>query len=357
MTSQTEPIVPSRPRRAPAPAAPFPVLPVAALALVLTLVLAGAGPAAARPQDPAVQSSSGQSTASQMESGRSQDAQPDAAMAEEAQEQEMEPQLPTGETPAAAGAEAAVSDQPPAVDTAAGVMAADRALAQAVADGDADAFRNLLAQDAVFLSGQGALDGRDAVATGWAALMAEDRAATLTWDPKGARLATSRDLAYSVGAYTLTVKRAAGDPLQDRGQYITVWTRDAEADGPWKVLFDGSLRRGIAAYLERALGEQGRIGPKTGADLTFVPERRVTAKSDDLSVTYGTYQAQRIDLDGSRHSVAEGSWFSVWATNPEATPDEATRLLPAGDSITPPPPSPPAAETPAAADDEAMDGQ
>ena len=258
--------------------------------------------------------------------------------------------------PADAPAPAAPAEapaEPPAVDTAAGVMAADRAMARAVADGNGDELRELLADDATFLSAEGTLHGRDAVVSGWGKLLGANRVATLTWDPQGARVAASRELAYSVGTYTLTVPRSEGEPLQNRGQYITVWTRDAEGGGPWRALFDGPMRRGCAAYLEHTLGEQGRIGSTTGSDFRLVPERRVLAKSDDLSVIFGSYQAQRIDLDGSYHAVAEGSWFSVWATNTQATPDEATRLLPAGDSVTPPQAMP--EDAPTANDPETRD--
>jgi len=340
---------PFRPHRPAAPAAfrlsssPARALPAVALAGVL-LAAVLALPAVARAQE-AQENTPGQAAAGTMEKGRGSGAQPMT-------QQEAKPEQASGETASAAAEE---DTAPPAIDTAAAVLAADRALAKAVSDGKPDDFAALIADDAVFLSAQGTLHGRDAIVAGWASLMAKDRTATLTWEPQGARLAASRDLAYTAGQYTLTVQRAEGDPLKSQGQYISVWTRDVQAGGPWEIILDGPLRRGRAAYLERTFGERGQIGPKTGSAFTFVPDKVITAQSDDLSITLGTYQAQRVDLDGTEHPIGDGSWFSVWATKPEATPDEATRLLPAGDSVTPPPPM--AAEKPAAGDDEQMDGE
>ncbi|MFQ5962049.1 MAG: YybH family protein, partial [Candidatus Methylomirabilales bacterium] len=44
------------------------------------------------------------------------------------------------------------------------------------------------------------------------------------------------DLAYEMGAYTLTIQPEGGQAQTDTGKYVVVWTR--QADGSWKLAVD-----------------------------------------------------------------------------------------------------------------------
>ena len=44
------------------------------------------------------------------------------------------------------------------------------------------------------------------------------------------------DLAYSQGAYSMTMTDQKGNPATDKGKYLTVWKK--QADGSWKVIED-----------------------------------------------------------------------------------------------------------------------
>lgn len=216
------------------------------------------------------------------------------------------------------------------------VIAADRALAAAVAAAEPEAFAALVAEDAVFLGGTGALRGRDAVVEGWGSLLAEERTLEMTWTPSGVRMADSGELAYTIGEYRLTAVGGEQSSVVDEGRYLSVWRKEASAEGDaiWRVVADGPLRRDRAFYLEQELERQGRLGPGTGAVLDFRPERTVEAESEDLSYTLGTYRASRVTLDGSEELLATGDWLAVWAKKAE---DPEAGYLPGGDSVTPPP--------------------
>ncbi|HKI74614.1 MAG TPA: DUF4440 domain-containing protein [Pseudomonadales bacterium] len=59
---------------------------------------------------------------------------------------------------------------------------------------------------------------------------------SLTWTPIGGDIAKSGDLGYTFGRYI--VKNSAGSASREsHGKYVTVWKR--QADGAWKVVFDG----------------------------------------------------------------------------------------------------------------------
>jgi len=267
------------------------------------------------------------------------------ALAAAAQDAPQEPAAGEAMEPsqAEAGPEAAPETASEAPDPRVAVVQADRDLAAAVADGDVEAFAALVAEDAVFLSGTGMLRGRAAVVEGWTPLMAPDRAAELTWAPKGVRMAQSGELAYTIGGYGLTVRPPGGEPVTSEGQYLSVWSLGE--DGVWRVVADGPLRRDRAAFLEVALEKQGRLGPGVGAVFEFRPERTVESSAGDVSYTVGVYEARRVNADGSEESLADGGWLSVWALDPAKS---ETVLLPGGDAVTQPAePAPEEAAAPA----------
>ena len=56
------------------------------------------------------------------------------------------------------------------------------------------------------------------------------------WRPSKAEAARSGDFAYSLGSYELSVNDPKGNPMEDRGKYVTIWKK--QADGSWKVAVD-----------------------------------------------------------------------------------------------------------------------
>ncbi len=57
-----------------------------------------------------------------------------------------------------------------------------------------------------------------------------------TWHPNKVGVARSGELGYTSGTTDLTFKDASGKTVTSKGNYLTVWKKDAA--GSWKVLFD-----------------------------------------------------------------------------------------------------------------------
>ena len=76
--------------------------------------------------------------------------------------------------------------------------------------------------------------GKEAIRAVWAPLCAPD--ASVSWQANKVDVASSGDLAYSTGAYQLTLKGGQGKPETDRGKFLEVWKK--QADGKWKVVAD-----------------------------------------------------------------------------------------------------------------------
>ena len=58
----------------------------------------------------------------------------------------------------------------------------------------------------------------------------------LSWQLTKAEASRGGDLGYTVGTYVLTLHDPKGEPVTDRGKYVTVWKK--QADGSWKVAAD-----------------------------------------------------------------------------------------------------------------------
>jgi len=117
-------------------------------------------------------------------------------------------------------------NSPPAPDSAAAVIAAERAFAaRALEIGWVGAFREFSTADSLMATGAGltltteALDG------------APEGDRSLFWAPAFAGIARSGDLGFTTGGFSVDETRTP------RGQYFTVWHR--EADGSWKWIYDG----------------------------------------------------------------------------------------------------------------------
>lgn len=113
-------------------------------------------------------------------------------------------------------------------DLAALVREAERGFASAMAARSHAAFASYVAEEAVFISRQGVLRGKAAVAAGWKRYFDGPRA-PFSWTPETVEVLDSGVLALSSGP--------VHDPDGRRiGTFNSVWRR--EADGRWRVVFD-----------------------------------------------------------------------------------------------------------------------
>lgn len=172
---------------------------------------------------------------------------------------------------------------PPADDTAAQVMRLDAAWAEAVARGDAEGFRALIAEDALF-AGRALLRGREEVWSAWKGFFAEG-GPRLRWTPTSGGAAGSGDLAWTTGRYRLERRGPDGKPLASEGRYLTVWARDA---GDWRVAMDCGLE------------PAGALGPVERATV-----RSLASEDGKLEAAMGTWTQ---DGPSGRRS---GAWIAV----------------------------------------------
>lgn len=156
-------------------------------------------------------------------------------------------------------------------DASAEVVRLDAAWAAAMARGDAEGFRELVADDALF-AGRALLRGREGVWAAWKGFFAEGGPA-LRWTPTGGAAAGSGDLAWTTGRYRLERRVPDGKAAVSEGEYLTVWTR--EAGGAWRVALDCGLEPAAA------------LGPIERATV-----RTLASKDGALEASMGTWQQE-----------------------------------------------------------------
>ena len=155
----------------------------------------------------------------------------------------------------------------PAPDSAAAVVAAERAFAARALDiGWAEAFREFTAVDSIMATGAGLAPTAEALAG------APEGERSLYWSPAYAGISRSGDLGFTTGGYSVDESRTP------RGQYFTVWHR--EADGSWKWIYDGG---------------PGRVSdpPPVSAADTPVPELPVAGEGAGPAATAGVEALER----------------------------------------------------------------
>jgi uncharacterized protein (TIGR02246 family) len=98
-------------------------------------------------------------------------------------------------------------------------------------------FASYYAEDALVLSPNAPLvAGKDKIQAGLTALMADPNFA-LTFHSARVEASQKGDMVYTVGEYSRTVSdQKSKRPVTDRGNYLTVWKK--QADGNWKVVTD-----------------------------------------------------------------------------------------------------------------------
>jgi len=124
----------------------------------------------------------------------------------------------------------------PNLSAVAAIMKADLDFNQAVADRDVKRFLSFVGEHATFNGGlPDEVHCRDAIAKDWARYF-QPNGARLTWKPTKAEVLGRGDLGYSVGSWELRAVTAGGQAGVTRGDYLTVWRK--QADGAWRVSFD-----------------------------------------------------------------------------------------------------------------------
>jgi len=108
------------------------------------------------------------------------------------------------------------------------VMDAERAFAATMKARDFEAFTRYIADEAIFLSPQGNLRGKQAIAKSWRAYYDKPQA-PFSWTPEEVEVVASGTLAYSGGP----IYDPAGRKI---GRFNSIWR--LEAPGQWKVVFD-----------------------------------------------------------------------------------------------------------------------
>jgi len=116
------------------------------------------------------------------------------------------------------------------------IVKSDAAFAQSVAEKNRDKFLSFIADVTTFSGGTAnELHGRDAVMRAWADFFAPD-GPTLSWTPTKGEVIGAGDVGYTTGRSVFRQKGTDGKVTERRGQYVTVWKK--QADGSWKVVFD-----------------------------------------------------------------------------------------------------------------------
>lgn len=108
----------------------------------------------------------------------------------------------------------------------------DTAWSRALQARDLDTVMTNYTDDAVFLaSGQPIVEGKAAIRAWFAARMERPDYAP-SFAPTKIVVARSRDVAYELGTFELTVTGADGKPVKATGKHLVAWEK---RDGRWKV--------------------------------------------------------------------------------------------------------------------------
>lgn len=116
-------------------------------------------------------------------------------------------------------------------------MAADRAFAEATARHGIEGWVGAFASTGIQMeSDQPLTPGIAAVRAQMAPAFA-DTTWHLTWEPTMAFASAAGDLGYTLGTWRSSRAAQGGGTSVQTGKYVTIWRK--QADGSWKVVFDG----------------------------------------------------------------------------------------------------------------------
>lgn len=113
---------------------------------------------------------------------------------------------------------------------------ADKELQAAVARKDLEKVISFYSDDARLMpAAKPAINGKQGIRTEWEAIFKipdfENKS-----ERKGLEVAASRDLAYTTGTYTATLRGEDGAIVQEPGKWVSVWKK--QADGSWRIIID-----------------------------------------------------------------------------------------------------------------------
>ena len=118
----------------------------------------------------------------------------------------------------------------------AALLQADAAWAQAASAKDLDGTVSFLAEGASMLPPNATIvTGEEALRELWSEEFATPGYA-LSWQASKAEVSAGGDLGYTFGTYEFTMHDPEGNPVTDRGKYVTVWKK--QLDGSWKAVAD-----------------------------------------------------------------------------------------------------------------------
>jgi len=101
---------------------------------------------------------------------------------------------------------------------------------------DVDKAVSVYADDGSMLPNHGSIaTGKSQIREVWAHLLSLP-GINVSFAPTKIAVAKSKDMAYDVGAYELTMNDAQGNPTTEIGKYVVVWKK--QADKQWKVVAD-----------------------------------------------------------------------------------------------------------------------
>ena len=115
------------------------------------------------------------------------------------------------------------------------LRAADIAWSEAAGRKDLDAVVAFMTEDGETLApNEPAARGKDAIRASWKTLLGLPDL-IIKWEPKRVQVATSGEIGYTSGTWTLTFTGPDGKPVSDHGKYLEVWKK---IDGKWKCSSD-----------------------------------------------------------------------------------------------------------------------
>lgn len=118
----------------------------------------------------------------------------------------------------------------------AAIRQADAEWVEAAKSKKVDAWLAFYTDDAVVLPPNDEVaKGRESARKSVAELLALPEL-SITWKPTKVIVARSGDIAYLIGAYSLSFKDAGGKPLTDQGKLLEIWEK--QSDGTWKCSAD-----------------------------------------------------------------------------------------------------------------------
>lgn len=106
----------------------------------------------------------------------------------------------------------------------------------ALEQGLSPAFLAFAAEDAVLMRNNQLVRGREGIRQWFVNRPSDPSQIKLEWTPDFVEVATSGDLGYTYGSYTLTVTDPTGGSLTQTGIFHTVWKR--QPDGSWRFVWD-----------------------------------------------------------------------------------------------------------------------